>query len=120
MPVQFLDLDPIGVPAGRVRIQGQEYEVWPIQVGTVINLTVETTAGSTNGHTTFGDQLNQSVAILQQLIPTCPVSVLHTLTLEQLNTLMEWAREVAYSTVEKNSPAPIETETLSPPSTSGA
>jgi hypothetical protein len=119
MPLNFLDLDPINQPTGRVKIGGREYDVWPIKVGTVINLSAPGPDADGNGH--FGQRLEQSLAILQQLIPDVPADELRALTIQQLNTLMTWAQETAYRTVEKNSETPTETApTVPSPSTSPA
>jgi hypothetical protein len=105
--MRFLNLDPIRQPGGEVQINGKTYQVWPIQLKTVVNLNAaQASPGADSQGITFAEQLQQTVAVLQQLMPDVPVEEYDTLTLEQLNTLLGWAREVAYGVTEKNEDAP--------------
>jgi hypothetical protein len=121
MALKFLDLDPVKQPVGRVRLHGVEHDVWPLKVGTVINLSLPA-APEDNG-SGLGSQLDQTIGIVQQLIPTVTRDALCELTLEQLNTLLAWARDATYGGAEKNSETPTEpppTLAASTPSTSPA
>ena len=104
MATHFLDLDAVRQPVGEVQIGGQTYTVWPIKVHTVINLSRP--AGPKADGVSLGHQLEQTITILQQLIPDVSRETLGDLSLEQLNALLSWAREAAYGVAEKNSPEP--------------
>lgn len=105
MATRFLDLDPVRQPVGEVRIDGQTYQVWPITLGTVINLSAPGPADD-NG-TSFGQQMEQSMGVLRELIPDLAEATLRGLPLEAFNRLLAWARETAFGAVEKNSEPPV-------------
>jgi hypothetical protein len=104
-------------PVGQVKIDDQTYDVWPIKLATVITLSLPASPEA-NGQT-FGQQMEQSIAVLRELIPTLPEDTIRGLPMEAFNRLLAWARETAFGEVEKNSATPAEAPTMETiPSTS--
>jgi hypothetical protein len=103
--LQFLDLDAVHKPLGRFKLGGEEYNVFPLSLRAVINLSqlpdaFDEADGDGLAH------LQSALDVLYELVPDCPREVFDRLTIPQINALMAWANGLGEETVEKNSRPP--------------
>lgn len=105
MPVEYLDLDAIDQPAGKLKLAGIEYDVYPLSVKSIFNLLRLEKLRSDDITT---DTYTMMLDSLQELLPACPRDVLGALKLPQLQTLMAWAQDVSQATLRKNSEPPAQ------------
>lgn len=111
MPVKYLDLDAIHKPNGKVKIAGSEYDVYPISVKALINLSLLGDDGAVDEENVQEgvENIGKALDVISEIFPDCPREILDTLTLEQINALIEFCNKVGADTVEKNSLAPRKT-----------
>ena len=109
MAVDYLDLDAIDKPVGRLKIAGQEYDVHPLSVKAIFNLLHLERIKSEDIN---GDTYGMMIDSLQELLPECPKAVLENLKLPQLQTLMSWAQDVSQASLRKNSDPPAQPKIL--------
>lgn len=100
MSVKFLDLDAINVPIGTVKIAEKTYEIYPLTVKNIVNLSeVEGTLDETS----VGDQVRMSIDILCEVVQGISRDEVEKLSITQLNELMNWLQSLGEEVAEKNS-----------------
>jgi hypothetical protein len=90
--VKLLDLDAIYKPVGRFKIRGEKYDVYPMSVKGMINLSVLTDL----------EEGADAIDVMMEIFPDCPRDTLDSLTLDQLNALVDFANTLGEDEVEKN------------------
>lgn len=113
MSIKFLDLDAVNKPIGRFKINGAEYDVYPLKIKGLINLSAMPNLPDTT--TDSGAYIGRALEILKELVPTCPQDDLENLNIDQVNAMVEFVNSLGTETVEKNSPSPRRTKRLTSP-----
>jgi len=110
MPVamKYLDLDAIHRPEGRIRIGEVDYDVYPISVKALVNLAVLTEATENTEDGTY--QISKAIDVIEEIFPACPRTTLESLSMKQINLLIEFCGSLGEEAVEKNSDAPTKTK----------
>lgn len=107
MAVKYLDLDAVNIPKGRVKIKGDEYDVYSMSLQSMINLAVlQKEAEEKGDDNDDAETLTHTIEIMQEIFPTCPRETLNSLTMEQLQALIDFSNSMNDEEVEKNSTAP--------------
>ena len=98
---QMLNLDEVAAKTERVlSIRGEQYEMQPMSVSDFIDYTSKVQAQEVKGKKKGKAEPDKSIIeIMESLIemitksfPTLPEEIVRTLTLEQLNAIIEFAR----------------------------
>lgn len=100
--VKLLDLDAIHKPLGTFKIKGVKYDVFPMSIKGMVNLTVLTQLDEDATDEQQAESLWKAIDVMQEIFPTCPREVLDSLTLPQLNALIEFANSLGEEELEKN------------------
>jgi hypothetical protein len=100
--VKLLDLDAIYKPVGRFKIRGEKYDVYPMSVKGMINLSVLTDLEEGADDQAQADSLVKAIDVMMEIFPDCPRDTLDSLTLDQLNALVDFANTLGEDEVEKN------------------
>lgn len=100
--IKLLDLDSINRPVGRFQIKGVKYDVYPMSVKGMINLSVLTELAEGATDEVQADALGKAMDVMMEIFPGCPRDVLDSLTMPQLNALIEFANTLGEEEVEKN------------------
>jgi hypothetical protein len=111
MAIKFLDLDSVHKPNGRIKISGEEYDVYPMTVKNLINLTTlqnERDSLDEDDDAAGMDNMVRSLDVLATIFPDCPREVLDNLSMEQIQALVAWSSTLGEEDVEKNSETPPE------------
>jgi len=90
---RFIDIDLIDTNIGIARIGGNDYPVRQLSMQQYINLIAA--SEQTDDDAKPGEYLKQTAESLKNMIPDCPMEEFLKLTLEQMNALMAWTRELA-------------------------
>lgn len=101
---KFIDLDAINKPIGEAIINGKKYPVHQMPVKNLVNLIH--LADMPQDQREPAKYLEESAAILHELIPSCPKDVFLGLTMDQMNALLAWTRSLGEEEVEKNGETP--------------
>jgi len=94
---KFIDVDAVNVKIGTARIGGVDYEVHQLTMQQYINLIV---MSEQDENSKPGEYLKRTAQSLHEMIPSCPLEEIMKLTLEQINALMAWTRELARPAAE--------------------
>jgi len=106
MVIKYLDLDAIHKPEGRVKIGNVEYDVYPMKIKTLINLSVLKTIDEAKDEESQTEAIRSALDVISEIFPACPRESLDDLSMNQLGTLVEFANNLGEETAEKNSEAP--------------
>lgn len=107
MAQKFLDLDKVKKPLGAFTLNGETYEVLPIKIKNVINLTMLEDAILKDDEGSLTQQMDTAMDLLTELIPGCPRETLESMSVDQFNALMEWVQSFGDQAIEKNSRRPV-------------
>jgi len=110
MPIKFLDLDAVNKPIGRFKIHGQEYDIYPLKIKGLINLSAMSEVPADKQQS--GAYIGRALEILKELVPECPQAELEDLNVDQVNAMVEFVNGLGVETVEKNSTPPARTKRL--------
>jgi len=102
---KFLDLDTVRKPVGAFQLNGNSYEIWPLRIEQIINITA--LEAEDNSTLPQDQQFQRLVDGLREAIPTCPREELLTMDMMQFNALAAWIQTVQREgQAEKNSEPP--------------
>jgi hypothetical protein len=99
---KFIDIDSVDTPIGEAKINGVIYTVHNMKIKSLINILSISDKGDDSGSGAH-EYLIKTAEALHEMIPECPVSEFLKLSINQLNALMAWTRDIA-------SPGAVEAE----------
>jgi len=90
--MKTLNLDSLSKSKRTLTLNGEQYEVEEMTVENFIETTKEAAALEANDKSTFADQLEAAIAMIQRSVPSCPAKSLRKLSIEQLVTISKFLR----------------------------
>lgn len=102
MPKQkFIDIDSIDIEIGTCRIGGVDYSVHQMSVKAYLNL-IAMSENADKEEPNPGEYIRRMADSLKEMIPDCPLDKFLELSLEQIQALMVWTRELAHKPDEED------------------
>lgn len=89
---KFIDLDTVRQPIGAFQLAGKTYDVWPLRIEQIINLTA--IEAQNTADMPQDEQFKRLVQGLKEAIPDCPEETLLAMDMNQFNALSTWIRDL--------------------------